>query len=72
MFLAGQAAEAQLIAAQSPIVVTLGVTFDHRFMDGYQSGKMADLMRAYMADPEQYEGKLATATPLAIGLNPSR
>ena len=36
-------------------------TFDHRFMDGYQGGKMADLMRAYMTDPEQYEGKLPQA-----------
>jgi pyruvate/2-oxoglutarate dehydrogenase complex dihydrolipoamide acyltransferase (E2) component len=53
-------------------MVTLGVTFDHRFMDGYQGGKMADLMRAYMADPEQYEGKLAAVEPLAIGVTPSR
>ena len=52
-------------------VVTLGVTFDHRFMDGYQGGKMADLMRAYMADPEQYEGRLPEASPLAIGATPS-
>jgi hypothetical protein len=53
-------------------VLTLGVTFDHRFMDGYQGGKMADLMRAYMADPEQYEGKLASVEPLAIGVTSSR
>lgn len=53
-------------------MVTLGVTFDHRFMDGYQGGKMADLMRAYMTDPEPYEGRLPTASPLAIGATPSR
>ena len=53
-------------------LITLGVTFDHRFMDGYQAGKMADLMRAYLADPERYEGKLAQAVPLAIGATPSR
>jgi pyruvate dehydrogenase E2 component (dihydrolipoamide acetyltransferase) len=64
------------VAEEGRVVVrpmlTLGVTFDHRFMDGYQGGKMADLMRAYMSDPEQYEGKLATVEPLAIGVNPSR
>ena len=47
-------------------MLTLGVTFDHRFMDGYQGGKMADLMRAYMSDPEQYEGKLPQATSLPL------
>jgi pyruvate dehydrogenase E2 component (dihydrolipoamide acetyltransferase) len=53
-------------------IVTLGVTFDHRFMDGYQGGKMADLMRAYMSDPEQYEGKLPASAPLVIAVTPSR
>jgi pyruvate dehydrogenase E2 component (dihydrolipoamide acetyltransferase) len=53
-------------------MLTLGVTFDHRFMDGYQGGKMADLMRAYMADPEQYEGRLLPKPSLAIGATPSR
>lgn len=52
--------------------VTLGVTFDHRFMDGYQAGKMADIMREYLADPERYEGRLAGSVPLAIGATPSR
>jgi pyruvate dehydrogenase E2 component (dihydrolipoamide acetyltransferase) len=53
-------------------MLTLGVTFDHRFMDGYQGGKMADLMRAYMGDPEQYEGRLPQAMPLAVAATPSR
>jgi pyruvate dehydrogenase E2 component (dihydrolipoamide acetyltransferase) len=53
-------------------ILTLGVTFDHRFMDGYQGGKMADLMRAYMSDPEQYEGRLPQATPLAVAATPIR
>jgi pyruvate/2-oxoglutarate dehydrogenase complex dihydrolipoamide acyltransferase (E2) component len=54
-------------------MLTLGVTFDHRFMDGYQGGKMADLMRAYMSDPQQYEGKSTAApAPLALGATPSR
>jgi pyruvate/2-oxoglutarate dehydrogenase complex dihydrolipoamide acyltransferase (E2) component len=53
-------------------MLTLGVTFDHRFMDGYQGGKMADLMRAYMSDPEQYEGRLPQATPLVVAATPTR
>jgi pyruvate dehydrogenase E2 component (dihydrolipoamide acetyltransferase) len=53
-------------------MLTLGVTFDHRFMDGYQGGKMADLMRAYMSEPEQYEGRLPQATPLVVAATPSR
>jgi pyruvate dehydrogenase E2 component (dihydrolipoamide acetyltransferase) len=68
--------ENRAVAEDGRVVVrpmlTLGVTFDHRFMDGYQGGKMADLMRAYMSDPEQYEGKLAAVAPLAIGINPTR
>jgi pyruvate dehydrogenase E2 component (dihydrolipoamide acetyltransferase) len=53
-------------------MLTLGVTFDHRFMDGYQGGKMADLMRAYMSDPEHYEGRLPQAKPLVVAATPSR
>jgi hypothetical protein len=33
---------------------------------------MADLMRAYMSDPEHYEGKLPIVAPLAVGATPSR
>ena len=54
-------------------MLTLGVTFNHRFMDGYQGGKMADLMRAYMSDPPHYEGTLAQpAAALAQGATPTR
>lgn len=38
----------------APVVrpmLTLGVTFDHRFMDGYQGGRMIRVFRDYMADP---------------------
>jgi pyruvate dehydrogenase E2 component (dihydrolipoamide acetyltransferase) len=51
-------------------MLTLGVTFDHRFMDGYQGGKMADLMRAYIEDPARFEEPqdalvaAAAATPI--------
>ena len=65
-----------IVAADGLIVarpmLTLGCTFDHRFLDGYQDGKMVDIIRAYMLDPEQYEGRLETKTPLVIGATPSR
>ena len=47
-------------------VMTLGVTFDHRFMDGWHGGAMAQLFRAYIEDPARFESPqaadLATAT----------
>jgi pyruvate/2-oxoglutarate dehydrogenase complex dihydrolipoamide acyltransferase (E2) component len=36
-------------------MLTLGVTFDHRFMDGFQGGKMAALMRAYVQNPGAFD-----------------
>ena len=36
-------------------VMTLGVTFDHRFMDGFQGGAMAQLFRTYLADPAHFD-----------------
>jgi len=36
-------------------VMNLGVTFDHRFMDGYHGGKMAELFRRYITDPASIE-----------------
>jgi pyruvate/2-oxoglutarate dehydrogenase complex dihydrolipoamide acyltransferase (E2) component len=36
-------------------VMNLGVTFDHRFMDGYHGGAMAQLFRAYIEDPARFE-----------------
>jgi pyruvate/2-oxoglutarate dehydrogenase complex dihydrolipoamide acyltransferase (E2) component len=36
-------------------VMTLGVTFDHRFMDGYQGGAMTKIFRAYLEDPARFE-----------------
>jgi pyruvate dehydrogenase E2 component (dihydrolipoamide acetyltransferase) len=48
-------------------MMNLGVTFDHRFMDGYQGGAMAQLFRAYLEDPVRFEepgtAEVATATP---------
>lgn len=33
--------------------MTIGCTFDHRLLDGYQAGKMAALFRAVLEDPER-------------------
>jgi pyruvate dehydrogenase E2 component (dihydrolipoamide acetyltransferase) len=49
-------------------VMTLGVTFDHRFMDGWHGGAMAQLFRAYIEDPARFEAPraddVAAATPI--------
>jgi pyruvate/2-oxoglutarate dehydrogenase complex dihydrolipoamide acyltransferase (E2) component len=34
-------------------VLTLGVTLDHRLIDGFQAGKLAERFRAVLADPER-------------------
>jgi len=36
-------------------MLTVGVTFDHRFMDGYQGGEMIKIFRGYLEDPAAYE-----------------
>jgi pyruvate/2-oxoglutarate dehydrogenase complex dihydrolipoamide acyltransferase (E2) component len=36
-------------------MMTIGVTFDHRFMDGYQSGKMLQIFRGYLENPAGHE-----------------
>ncbi|HJQ83356.1 MAG TPA: 2-oxo acid dehydrogenase subunit E2 [Candidatus Binatia bacterium] len=58
-------AEAGRVVARP--VVTLGVTFDHRFMDGWHGGAMAQLFRAYIEDPARFDEpqapELAAATP---------
>jgi pyruvate/2-oxoglutarate dehydrogenase complex dihydrolipoamide acyltransferase (E2) component len=40
-------------------MITLCATFDHRLMDGYQAGKLAQTVRAYLADPAAHEPPLA-------------
>jgi pyruvate/2-oxoglutarate dehydrogenase complex dihydrolipoamide acyltransferase (E2) component len=50
----------------APVVrpmLTLGVTFDHRFMDGFQGGRMIEIFRSYMADPEAAGEKAAGPLP---------
>ena len=45
-------------------MMNLGVTFDHRFMDGWHGGAMAQLFRAYIEDPARFDAP--EATPLAV------
>jgi pyruvate/2-oxoglutarate dehydrogenase complex dihydrolipoamide acyltransferase (E2) component len=33
-------------------IVTLGVTLDHRLLDGYQAGKLAQRFQAVLNDPQ--------------------
>jgi pyruvate dehydrogenase E2 component (dihydrolipoamide acetyltransferase) len=51
-------------------MLTLGVTFDHRFMDGWQGGAMAQLFRAFLEGPEEFERPGVTAA--AAKATPSR
>ncbi len=48
-------------------MMSLGVTFDHRFMDGWHGGAMAQLFRAYLEDPARFDEpqapEVAAATP---------
>lgn len=37
-------------------VLTLGVTLDHRLVDGYQAGKLAETFRAVLSDPQRELG----------------
>ena len=37
----------------------LCATFDHRIMDGYLAGKLGKFLTRYLADPGQYERRLA-------------
>ncbi len=49
-------------------MMTLGVTFDHRFMDGWHGGAMAQLFRAYLEDPGRFDepkaAPVAAVTPI--------
>lgn len=41
--------------------VALGVTMDHRYLDGHHAGRLAGSLRAYCADPERFEPPLPPA-----------
>ena len=49
-------------------VMTLGVTFDHRFMDGAQGGAMAKIFRAYLEDPAGFEDERPAAGTTATAI----
>jgi hypothetical protein len=52
-------------------MLTLGVTLDHRFMDGFQGGEMIKICRGFVEDPGALEGEpVSRATP--TGLSASR
>jgi len=44
-------------------IMNLGVTFDHRFMDGYQGGAMVQLFRAYFESPARFDEPQAAEEP---------
>ena len=47
-------------------MLTLCVTLDHRFMDGYHGGAMAKTTRDFLENPEQYDGSLARADAASV------
>jgi pyruvate dehydrogenase E2 component (dihydrolipoamide acetyltransferase) len=52
--LVGELEDRVVVEDGEPVVrpmLTLGVTFDHRFMDGFHGGRMIRVFREYMADP---------------------
>ncbi len=50
-------------------VLTLGCTFDHRFIDGYHAGVMAAALQAILANPEEHLGQ-APADLVAVAGGP--
>src|SRR5205809_1116329 len=49
-------------------IMTLGVTFDHRFMDGFQGGRMVQLFRAYLENPERFDQPQPAPPSLAAAM----
>lgn len=71
--LVGEVEDRVVVEGGEPVVrpmLTLGVTFDHRFMDGYHGGQMIQLFRDYMADPSgagEVWRETESATPVTAG-----
>jgi pyruvate dehydrogenase E2 component (dihydrolipoamide acetyltransferase) len=64
VLLLGQVEDRVIAEDGRPVVrpmISIGVTFDHRFMDGFQAGKMLQIFRAYLEDPGAHEGVPAEA-----------
>lgn len=53
-------------------MMTVGVTFDHRFMDGYYGGAMAQVFRAYMENPAEFETPAQPSTSPLTGVSSSQ
>jgi pyruvate dehydrogenase E2 component (dihydrolipoamide acetyltransferase) len=49
-------------------MMNLGVTFDHRFMDGWHGGAMLQIFRAYLEDPASFDQR---AAPAVLAATPS-
>jgi pyruvate dehydrogenase E2 component (dihydrolipoamide acetyltransferase) len=54
--------EDRVVALEGQAVIrpmcTLTCTFDHRVMDGFAAGELADFVRRYLADPPSFESAL--------------
>src|SRR5206468_6270701 len=46
-------------------MMSMGVTFDHRFMDGFQGGAMARLFRSYLEEPARFDEPAAAEVATA-------
>lgn len=56
-------------------MMTLGVTYDHRFMDGWHGGEMAKICVEYLKNPDALDAATTTAreaVPVAVAATPSR
>jgi pyruvate/2-oxoglutarate dehydrogenase complex dihydrolipoamide acyltransferase (E2) component len=73
--LVGEVEDRVVVEAGAPVVrpmLTLGVTFDHRFMDGFQGGRMIEIFREYMADPGAAGETAGAADVAGAGLRSHR
>jgi pyruvate/2-oxoglutarate dehydrogenase complex dihydrolipoamide acyltransferase (E2) component len=73
VLLVGEVQDKPVVEAGRVVVapmVNIGVTFDHRFMDGYQAGRMSEVFRGYLEDPASVD-RLAEAEPPRLAIMPS-
>jgi len=70
------AVEDRVVAEEGlPVVrpmMTLGVTYDHRFMDGWHGGEMAKICVEYLKNPEAHDGLRDAERPVAVASIPRR
>jgi len=72
--LVGELEDRVVVEDGTPVVrpmLTIGVTFDHRFMDGFHGGRMIRVFREYMADPAA-AGDVAPSGEVAATLRSTR